>query len=269
MKTDLVSVIMPTYNTPQAHLRQSIESILNQTYPYFELLITDDCSSDACTLETIRHYASIDKRVKPHFFSQNQGAGCARNNAISRAEGRYITFCDSDDSWLPYKLEEQLAFMDSKDCALSCAAYIVCDENYKEIGINIPPRKITYAMLKRDNKVGCLTAMYDTKKLGRKYLMPTLRKRQDWGLFLQIVKACGCCHVYAQKPLAKYCTHDNSVSSDKLSLVKYNIAVYRTVLGFNPIKAYLYFCLFFMPTYLSKLIRRKFDSRRYVATRNG
>lgn len=261
--TELVSIIMPTYNTKE-HLHLSIESILNQTYPNFELLITDDCSSDPHTIETIKHYASIDQRVKPVFFDHNQGAGCARNNAIGRATGRYIAFCDSDDCWLPCKLEVQIAFMKEKRCALSCASYIVCDSQYKEIGINIPPRIITYSMLKRDNKVGCLTAMYDVQLLGKKFYMPTLRKRQDWGLFLQIVRECGRCYVYTERPLAKYCTHENSVSSDKFSLVKYNIAVYRTVLGYGPIKSFFYFFGLFMPTYISKIIRRKIDSKRYV-----
>lgn len=262
MNTDLVSIIMPTYNTKE-HLSQSIESILSQTYPHFELLITDDHSTDPHTIETIKRYASIDPRVKPFFLDHNQGAGCARNNAIERAQGRYIAFCDSDDCWLPYKLKEQLAFMKEKACALSCASYIVCDSHYNEIGINIPPDIITFSMLKRDNKVGCLTAMYDVERLGRKFFMPTLRKRQDWGLFLLIVRECGKCYVYTKKPLAKYCTQEHSVSSDKLSLVKYNMAVYHTVLGYSQLKTFFYFFGIFMPTYIFKIIKRKLDSKRY------
>lgn len=100
-------------------------------------------------------------------------------------------------------------------------------------------------MMKRDNKIGCLTAIYDTQLLGRKYYMPTLRKRQDWALFLLILKDCKVCYSYPSQPLAVYCRHKHSISSSKISLAKYNIAVYRSILGYGWLKACFYFAFCF------------------------
>ena len=118
-------------------------------------------------------------------------------------------------------------------------------------------------MLKRDNKIGCSTAMYDIQKLGQKFFMPDLRKRQDWGLFLTIIQKCRMAYAI-EYPLAYYRNRRKSVSSNKLSLVKYNIRVYEKVLGFSKIKAYLYFLFLFLPTYYIKVQKRKMDSRHYL-----
>ncbi len=262
MNEELVSVIMPTYNASK-FLADSINSILNQTYSNLELLITDDASTDTDTIQLLNDFAAKDLRVDVVFLKENYGPGYSRNQSIARAKGRYIAFCDSDDRWSEDKLEKQIAYMKEKNTALCCASYIICDETNQEIGINIPPRTITYSMLKRDNKVGCLTAIYDINKLGGKYYMPTIRKRQDWALFLQIMKQCRVCRAYTDKPLAYYRVRHNSVSSKKSSLIQYNIAIYRKILGYSCAKSYLYFFLLFAPTYISKIWKRKKDSKKF------
>ena len=155
---------MPTYNASK-YLADSIESILNQTYTNLELLITDDCSSDD-TLNILKKFAERDSRVKVEYLKSNSGPGIARNKSIERAQGRYIAFCDCDDRWMPDKLERQIAHMTRKDCALCSSSYLICDENNKVTGINISPNHLTLSNMKRDNKIGCLTAIYDTKRLG-------------------------------------------------------------------------------------------------------
>ena len=124
MTEGLVSVIMPTYNTVD-FLADSIESILNQTYTNLELLITDDCSSDKNTIDLLNKYAQKDDRVKLAFLKENLGPGVARNNAIERAQGQYIAFCDSDDRWMPKKLELQIAAMKNGGYTLCCSSYII------------------------------------------------------------------------------------------------------------------------------------------------
>ena len=114
-------------------------------------------------------------------------------------------------------------------------------------------------MYKRDNKIGCLTAIYDTKLLGKKYFMPLLRKRQDWGLFMKILKDIKVCYPVTL-PLAYYRRRQNSISSDKASLIKYNINIYKQILGYPTLKAYLYFFFSFLPTYLLKVVKIKWDS---------
>ncbi len=243
MRPELVSVIMPTYNAGK-FLADSIESILSQTYANLELLITDDCSTDG-TIDILKDFSQRDKRVKVKYLKSNVGPAIARNRSIERAKGRYIAFCDCDDRWMPEKLERQIA------------------HNNQLTGINISPKHLTLGMLKRDNKIGCLTAIYDIKRLGHKFYMPAIRKRQDWALFLNILKECQICFCVTE-PLAYYRNRQNSVSSNKLSLVKYNVNVYETVFGYTCIRAYIYFFLIFMPTYLVKVLKRNADSKRFL-----
>ena len=105
MKTDfgLVSIIMPSYNSSK-YIAKTIDSIINQSYTNWELLITDDCSTDN-TCEIIKEYTAYNQRIKLFTFLENKGAGVARNKSIKEAKGRYIAFCDSDDRWKPEKLE--------------------------------------------------------------------------------------------------------------------------------------------------------------------
>jgi glycosyltransferase involved in cell wall biosynthesis len=263
MSQELVSVIMPTYNTGR-FLSGSIESILRQTHQNLELLITDDGSTDKNTLQILKDYSEKDVRVKVEYLKGNNGPGVARNKSIERAKGRYIAFCDSDDRWFPEKLERQIALMEQKQCALSCASYIICDAEDHETGILISPQKITFNMMKHDNKVGCLTAIYDTKLLQQKFFMPTIRKRQDWALFLSILKKSSPAYAITE-PMAYYRQRNNSVSSNKFSLIKYNVKIYETVLGFPKWKAYPYFFFVFLPTYYLKVMKRKVDSKKYLA----
>lgn len=259
-KNELVSVVMPTHNGDR-FLEDSIRSILAQTYANLELVITDDCSDNIVTLEILRRFQEQDSRVDVVYLKENKGPGYARNKSIERARGRYIAFCDSDDRWFADKLERLLAFMREKGCALCCSSYIVCNERNENIGIRISPVRITYKMMERDNKIGCLTAIYDIKKLGEKYYMPTLRKRQDWALFLIILQKCRIAYGMVE-PLAYYRDRSHSVSSNKFSLVKYNVAVYHEILKFSWLKSYFYFFFLFLPTYVAKLYRRYRDTKR-------
>lgn len=169
MEEGLVSVIMPTYNSGR-FLAQSIDSILNQSYKHLELLVTDDCSSDSYTIAILKHYAEKDNRVKVVYLKENKGPGVARNNAIERAQGQYIAFCDSDDRWMADKLEIQLTAMREGGYALCCSSYLISDNNDNVTGVNVSPRRITFSMMKRDNKIGCLTAVYDIRALGKNTL---------------------------------------------------------------------------------------------------
>lgn len=254
MQQDLVSVIMPTFNSSK-FMAESIDSILNQTYKNLELIITDDCSTDGKTQQIIREYAEKDSRVKAFFFTDNQGPGCSRNKCIEEAKGRYISFCDSDDRWMADKLERQIKYLQEKDCCLTFSSYWECDEQNNEIGIVIAPERLTLTDLKHDNKIGCLTALYDTHKHG-KYFMPTIRRRQDWALFLTIMKDCKVAYAITE-PLAYYRITAGSVSRSKFRLVKYNAKVYQQVFGYSPITSYIYLFLVFMPTYTYKVLSNK------------
>lgn len=253
----LVSIITPSYNCSQ-YIDETIKSIQAQTYKNWELLITDDCSSDN-TVEKIKQFADEDSRIKLFRLDENFGAGAARNNSIDKAKGRFIAFCDSDDKWFPNKLEKQLEFMKSKDVALSYTSYMTCDENGNVNGIVVCRKKETLNSMCKDDKMGFLTVVYDVEKIG-KVFMPLMRKRQDWALKLRLLKLCEA--AYGMKePLAYYRLRKNSISSNKRSLIKYNINVYKEELGWSTMKANIFFYFVFLPTYLKKRLFLKYLNR--------
>lgn len=252
----LISIITPSYNSAN-FIAKTIEGIINQTYSNWELLITDDCSTDN-SVEIIEEYIRKDPRIKLLKLDVNSGAGICRNKSIEAAKGRYIAFCDSDDVWMPHKLEKQLQFMQEKHCALVYSSYMLMDEEGKENGISVCRHKLDFNQLKRDNEIGCLTAMYDTEKVGKMY-MSSIRKRQDWGLWLEILAKCKVAYGI-KEPLAYYRIRKGSISNKKMDLVKHNINVYRTILKFPAWKAYLFFSFVFMPTYIMKRFRMKMNN---------
>ncbi|MCR5821192.1 MAG: glycosyltransferase [Bacteroidaceae bacterium] len=259
MQLDLVSIIMPSYNAAP-YISASIESILAQTYTNWELLVTDDCSKDG-TQAILKEYAARDSRIHIFLFDENKGSGATRNKSIEEAQGRYIAFCDSDDRWLPEKLERQVSFMQQHNYAFTFASYYTCDEKGTVKGMVIAPPRQTLVNTKRDDKIGFLTAMFDTVQCP-KLLMPLLRKRQDWAYVLMIHQHVG--DAYAlREPLGIYRQHENSISHNKLSLIKYNAAVYREVFGYSKFRSYAYLFVFFLPTYFIKRIRNKINYRRY------
>lgn len=231
----MVSIITPTYNS-QEYIGKTIESIQVQSYSNWELLITDDCSTDA-TVDIIYSFQKNDSRIKLFKLKKNQGAGVARNNSIRQSSGQFIAFCDSDDQWKPKKLEKQIGFMKNNKLAFSCTSYEVIDETGKTIRIEKAPKLLTYKIMLRNNYVGCLTAIYDTSLLGKQY-MPSIRERQDWVLWLRIFQKIGQTQALDEN-LAIYLDRSSSISSNKLKMIKYNWMVYHKQLGFNIIKSSL------------------------------
>ena len=219
----LVSVVMPTFNA-EKYLAESINSVLAQTYNNWELLITDDCSTDD-TVAIAKKYADSDSRVKLFIQPQNQGAGAARNNSIKNAKGKYIAFLDADDLWLPKKLEKQVLFAQKNNHALTYTSYQKFSGN-KLAGIVTPPKSTTYSKLMYSNVIGCLTAMYDAEQLGKKY-MPLIRKRQDMGLWLDILKEVPAAYCL-REPLARYRV-GVGMSANKLKTLSYQWRFYRDV----------------------------------------
>jgi glycosyltransferase involved in cell wall biosynthesis len=251
----LVSIITPSYNCAQ-FVAETIEAILAQSYTNWELLITDDCSSDN-SCEIIQRYADNDPRIKLLRLEKNSGAGVARNNSISAANGRFIAFCDSDDRWTSNKLERQLSFMVDNNYGLTYTSYVATDEQGKQCGYVKCPKKITYRKVLQSNGIGCLTAIYDAEKIG-KFYMPLIRKRQDWCLWIDIIKHIGAAHGL-QEPLALYRKRAGSISSNKLNLLRYNYAVYKDVLGYSSVMSALLLYGYYLPYYFYVKIKQKFS----------
>lgn len=233
---NFVSIIMPSYNSSDT-ICKSIDSILKQDFKNWELLITDDCSTDN-TVELVRLLAAKDSRISIEVNSVNSGAGFSRNQSINRAKGKYIAFLDADDLWLPNKLSSQVSYMERTGAVFTYTAYQKFTEGSMR-GKIIPPSRVTHNQLLKGCVIGCLTAMYNAEVLGRQ-TMPLIRKRQDMGLWLKLLKLCGEAHGIPEV-LALYRT-DSGMSQNKLNAARYQWCLYRDVVGLNWLQSSWYFC---------------------------
>lgn len=257
----LVSIIMPAYNS-ERFIKESINSVLNQTYSNWEMIIVDDCSTDH-TPELVATYQQEDSRIKLIRLGQNSGPAIARNTAMDEAQGRFIAFLDSDDLWLPFKLERQLNFMLVKGIAFSFTEYRRIKEDGAEV-MNTTldaPVTINYDELMKHCVIGCLTVMLDTRKTG-KVRMINIPTRQDYVLWLTIMKR-GIPAYGLPEVLAKYRLVKDSISSDKLKMARQNWKVYRKIEKQSFIKSSWYFSHYFL-SYVKRFIRSKSDIMKYL-----
>lgn len=249
MKKNLVSIITPLYNSRE-FISETIDSVLKQSYDNWEMIIVDDCSTDD-GVEIVKEYKKHDQRIKLIKLDKNSGAAVARNTAIKNAKGRYIAFLDSDDLWHSEKLERQIQYIQENNYAFTYTNYQKMNESGDLLEEIIEsPSKLNYKKALYTNYVGCLTAIYDTEKLGKVY-MPEIRKRQDYGLWLKILKKVDG-HGLSEN-LAYYRVRDNSVSSNKLDLLKYNWKLYRDIENLSILRS-SYYILY---TIILKLLKLK------------
>ena len=239
MKDKLVSVIMPTYNCAN-FIGETIESVLNQTYKNWELIIVDDCSKDN-TEEVVNNYIIKDNKIKYHRFKENQGAAMARTKAMELAQGNYMAFLDSDDLWVKNKLEKQLKYMEDNNYNFTCTAYEQIDEQGNLLNKIIKTKKkVNYNRLLLDCPVGNSTVMYNVDNLG-KFKVPNIRKRNDDALWLQILKKEK--YIFGMNDvLMKYRIRNNSISSNKWSLIKYHWQLYREIEHLSVIRSLFHVC---------------------------
>ena len=235
---NLVSIITPSYNSAR-FISLTIESVLAQTYENWEMIIVDDCSPDNSN-EIIKKYCKKDNRIKLIKLEKNVGPAVARNIAIKEAKGKFISFLDADDLWLPEKLEVQIKFMKTHDLVFMYSAYKVIDEDGNDLGIFVPPEEVTYYSILKTNPIGCLTAIYDAEKLGKVYMPDILKSQEDYAAWLKILKQIKKTKGI-KEPLAIYRIRKNSVSSNKLKAAKYQWKIYREVEKLDLIRSIYYF----------------------------
>lgn len=237
MIENLVSIITPTYNCG-GFISETIKSIQSQTYKSWEMIIVDDCSNDD-TKSIVSDLAKNDKRIKYICLERNSGAAVARNIALKEARGRWIAFLDSDDLWKPEKLERQVAFMIENNYQFSYTAYCEINEEGQSLNKFIwGPNKITRLGMIFYCWPGCLTVMYDAKKLGLTQI-PDIKKNNDYAMWLKISKHADC--YLLNENLACYRKRSGSISNHSyLSLIKWHYRLFRTVEGKNPILSFMF-----------------------------
>lgn len=219
----LVSIITPVHNSEQ-FLSHCIDSVLGQTYSYWEHILVDDCSSDG-SKDLIKSFQKKDPRIKYHRLQKNSGAGIARNKGIEFAKGKYIAFLDSDDVWYPEKLKKQLHFMKQNNYNFTFTDYDQINEVGQRLSKVVKCKPIvTYNIALYKNPIGCLTVIYDVDFFGKQY-MPSIRKRQDYALWLKLLKKTN--GYGLNECLASYRIGNESISSNKLDLLKYEWKIYR------------------------------------------
>lgn len=215
---DLVSIITPSYNTAN-FIGKTIESVLEQTYQNWEMIIVDDCSQDN-TDEVVQQYL-VDERIRYIKNEVNSGAALSRNRALKEAKGRWIAFLDSDDLWSPNKLEKQVAFMAKNGYHFSYTNYEEIDSDGQPTGVNVTgPKSISKTGMFNYCWPGCLTVMYDADYIGLVQIKD-IKKNNDYAMWLKISQKAECWLL--DETLAKYRKRMGSISRHSI----------RTMIGWH------------------------------------
>lgn len=219
---DLISIITPAYNA-EAVLAEAVASVQAQTYSLWEMVITDDKSTDG-TLQLARRLAAKDARIRVIARPSNGGAAAAKNDAIRAARGQFLAYLDSDDLWLPHKLEAQLDFMRSTGTSMCFSSYQPFTSEGKRLLPVLAPPSVSYCQLLKRNIVGNLTVVIDRFQHP---VVPTPSiDYEDFVSWLTLLRG-GSVARGIPEVLALYRVSSNSVSSQKLRSARWVWRIYR------------------------------------------
>lgn len=234
MGTDLVSIIMPSYKCGK-FIKDSIKSVLDQTYHNWELIIVDDCSGDG-TIDLVLDLKKEDERIYLYQNNSNSGAAVSRNTALRHAKGRWIAFLDSDDLWEPTKLEKQIKFMEDNGYAFSYHEYIEIDEQYNELRVHISgKRHVGKFDMFSCCWPGCLSVMYDASKIGL-IQIKDIKKNNDTAMWLKVICKADC--YLLPETLGKYRRRANSITPKPLwKRIWAHYPLFRVAEEMNPVTA--------------------------------
>lgn len=225
----LVSIITPAWNAG-AFVAETIASAQAQTVSDWEIFVVDDCSTDD-TVQVVETVAGKDPRVHLVRQPENGGPALARQAGLDRATGRYVAFLDSDDLWLPQKLERQLYFMRQRPMALSYTAFRRIDESGATVGVlKSVPDSLTYAQLLRDTAIATFTAIVDREVSGP--IAMANEPYDDFCLWLSILKR-GHVAYGLNEDLGRYRVRGGSVSSKPLRSAGWVWHIYTKVEGLS------------------------------------
>jgi len=231
----LVSIITPCYNS-EKFISETIRSVLDQSYDNWEWWIVDDNSSDR-SVEIIKNFG--DERIHLIESNKNKGAAMARNAGLKNASGRFITFIDSDDLWLPGFLQKSVDFLLNNNEELVYATYRRYDENLQPLLGDFEARDhITFEKILYSCPIPMLTAMYDTQRIG-KIQIPDVDMREDHAMWMDILKKIPSARAI-KEPLAIYRIRKSSYSRDKFLILRKQFMVYYKFLNLSLFRSTYY-----------------------------
>jgi len=238
MSKPIVSIITPVYNAAR-FIEETYDSVKNQILQEWEWVLVDDQSTDD-SFQLLLELSVKDERLKVHQLPENSGSGPARNLAIDLAQGTYLAFLDSDDIWTENKLSRHVSFMEKHQAAFSHTSYGFMNEAGEVINqtYHVSNKPVTYKDLLKRTEISCLTAMYNQDLIG-KFYMPDLRRKQDYALWLSILKA-GHHAIPLDEELAFYRQVKGSATNNKFKLIIKHLKFLREVEGLSVLHS-LYF----------------------------
>lgn len=235
----LVSIVTPVYNA-ERFIKETIESVLKQSYDQWEMILVNDCSSDG-SVDIITNFSQQDSRIRVINLAENSGAAVARNTGIEHARGQYIAFVDSDDTWLPDKLSKQVKFMANNQYGFSYTDLALVDEAgevlKERVGI---PESFTYSELLKNTAIACSTVVIDREIVGD-FRMPLVRKGQDTATWLMLMRERQVNAYGLTQVLNHYRQVEGSISSNRIGALKRTWNTYYNLEKLPLPKALYYF----------------------------
>jgi len=231
---DLVSIITPYYKKKK-YIELTINSVLQQTYKNFELIIIYDDQNKE-DLNLLKNLTKKDKRIKLYINKKNLGAGRSRNKGIKLCQGSLIAFLDADDLWARNKLKKQIFFMKKSLVDISHTSYHIINSDNKKIGNRIA-KDMDHKLLLSSCDIGLSTVIMKKKIITNKIKFANINTKEDYVLWLKIT-------LHNRKILAlknnltKWRKLNDSLSASKIQKLYDGYLVYRKYMNFSIAKSF-------------------------------
>lgn len=251
---ELVSIVVPVYNV-EKYIVETMDCVRAQTYSDWELLLVEDGGTDG-SAALIEEYIqqTRDARIRLIRQPSNMGAARARNRGLKEARGRYIAYLDSDDLWVPEKLEHELRFMQEKDIAFAFTGYEFADETGKGTGRVVKvPATLTYKEALKNTTIFTTTVMFDTAKISKDLLEMPIIKSEDTALWWKVLRN-GYVAYGLDENLVKYRRVEKSLSSNKLEALRRIWNLYRKAEGMSVTSSAINFCFWAVSTVKRRIL---------------
>lgn len=243
MKKPLISIVIPAYNA-EKYVAGTLDSIRNQTYRNFEVIIINDASTDA-TEEIIKMYCKKDSRIQNYSNYSNSGVAYSRNLGASKANGDWIAFLDSDDMWREDKLQKQVDLLlkeDGKPIILYTASSFIDENNKISDYVLEVPTMIGYKELLKQNVISCSSVLIK-KEVIQCMKMEKDNVHEDFLFWLKVLKTYQTCAYGINEPLLIYRISRNSKSGNKIKAAQMTYRVYQYI-GLNLFQRFYYMCYY-------------------------